>query len=770
MATMTTSKGEPIMNAWLQWFRRLTWVGIAANLGFILPALFQPDLFDAILGPGAAALSYVWLGNAGLMLGLATMLYIPAGVDPIRYRLYAWLSVAGRAMAATFWIWQNSRWDLPGPIQQFWMMDATFSVIFLVLLTFGFRGTTRTAEPVETPASPSSLTAFRVVLWITIAAELAFAIPGVLVPDRVAAWLQTSQVAFNYVWLGNAALLLLQIAVFSLPVLSDPVRLRVYAWLGVFARASLAVFWLVQLFRWNLTGPSWLLFAVEAILAVALAITLHRLLPATSRFSFGNLSGFFSGLAANVGRVLRSPLDLGLATIVLIVGGLLSYGIYVNLIKAEPDTVYADPADQFKYGAIGLSMANRVPEYLWKVMPEVCPDLMPGPGGWASLGMLFEEGKDLPVGMSRRQIGYPSVEPNCAFCHTGGFRTTADAPQQIALGAPAHQLDLQSFQWFLYNCAKDPRFTTENVLSKIQEVEDLSWFQTQVYRFAVIPIAKSGLEMQAADYEWQKSRPQQGRGRTDTFNPTKITVFHIPDDGTIGTVDLPAIWNQKERVGLHLHWDGNNNDITERNYAAAMAIGATPDSVLQSHFDMVTNFVLELPPPKFPYPVDQAKAQRGAAIFQSNCADCHACGAPKTGQVTPIAEVATDPHRLASFTPGLVTAFHSIEEKPFVFGSYEKTEGYANLPIDGTWARAPYLHNGSVPTLWDLLQPVENRPVKFYRGSDVYDPVKMGFVTDQPTSYELDTTVPGNSNMGHLYGTQLTDEQKWDLIEFLKTF
>lgn len=764
------------MNAWLVWFRRLTWIGIAANLGFILPALFQPDLFDAMLGPGTSALSYVWLGGAGLMLALATMFYMPAGKDPVRYRLYAWLSVAGRGMAAAFWIWQSFRWNLPGPIQQFWIMDAVFGAIFLVLLTLGFRGAGGAAAASTEPAaaSPSGLTAFRAVLWITVAAEMAFAIPALVIPERVAAWLGTSQVADNYMWMGNAALLLLQVGIFSLPVLSGPVRLRVYAWLAVAARAAMAVFWLTQILRWDLTGNNILLFAVEAVLAIALAVTLHRILPATHRFGPANLAGFFRGLAADVGRVLRSPLDAGLAAVVLIAGGLFSYGVYVNLIKAEPDVVYADPVDQFKYGAIGLSEANRIPEYLWKVMPDVCPDLLPGPGGWASLGLLFEEGKELPVGFSRREIGYPSVEPNCAFCHTGGYRTSAEAPQQIALGAPAHQLDLQAFQWFLYKCAMDPRFTTDNVLAKIQEVEDLGWFEAQVYRFAIIPFAKSGLEMQAAAYAWQNSRPQQGRGRTDTFNPTKITVFHIPDDGTIGTVDLPAIWNQKARIGMHLHWDGNNDDIRERNYAAAMAIGATPDSVLQSHFDMVTNFVLELPPPRFPFPVDQAGAQRGAAIFQAHCADCHAFGSPNVGKVTPITAVATDPHRLQSFTPGLVTAFHSIHEQPFVFGSYSKTEGYANLPIDGTWARAPYLHNGSVPTLWDLLQPAENRPARFYKGYEVYDPVNMGFVSDgeaaRSAGFLLDTTVPGNSNVGHLYGTQLTDEEKKDLIEFLKTF
>jgi hypothetical protein len=760
------------MNTWLQWFRRLTFVGIAANLGFILPAIFQPDVFDAVLGPGSSALSYAWLANAGLVLGIATIFYIPAGKDPIKYRLYAWLSVAGRAMASLFWLWQNGRWNLPGPVQGFWVMDGVFSLIFLVLLTLGFRNNpaAKAVPAAEAPASATDLTRFGWVLRITVILELAFAIPGLLAPAQVAEWLQTSLVPYNYVWLGNAALLLIQIAIFSLPAASDPVRYRVYAWLAVASRAALCVFWITQIVRWDLAGPSRAFFFVEGVLAIAMTFFLHRGLPSHYKLDLSNLATFFRGLFADVGRVLRSPVDLVLAMLVVAVGGLFAYGVYVNLIKAEPEVAYTDQAEQFKYGAIGLSMANRIPEYVWKVLPDVCPDLLPGPGGWASLGMIYEDGKELPVGIARREIGYPSVEPNCAFCHTGAYHTSSDAPQQIALGAPAHQLDLQAFQWFLYDCAKDPRFTADNLLTKIQATEDLSWFQTQVYRYAILPFAKSGLEMQASDYSWQKSRPAQGRGRTDTFNPTKITVFHLPDDGTIGTVDLPAIWNQQARVGMHLHWDGNNNDIQERNYAAAMAIGATPDSVIQANFDKVTQFVLQLPPPKYPFPVDTARAERGWALFQSNCANCHAFGSPEVGRVTPLAAVGTDPHRLASFTPGLVTAFHSIHENPFIFGSYSKTEGYANLPIDGTWARAPYLHNGSVPTLWDLLQPVEKRPAKFYKGYGVYDPVKVGFVSDQPTSYLLDTTVAGNSNEGHLYGTELSDEEKQDLIEFLKTF
>jgi hypothetical protein len=100
------------------------------------------------------------------------------------------------------------------------------------------------------------------------------------------------------------------------------------------------------------------------------------------------------------------------------------------------------------------------------------------------------------------------------------------------------------------------------------------------------------------------------------------------------------------------------------------------------------------------------------------------------------------------------------------------------LPLDGLWLRAPYLHNGSVPTLRDLLEPSAKRPGKFYRGDDVYDAVNVGFVCNVAqrgdTRYFLyDTTVPGNGNQGHEgkeYGTELPAADKQALIEFLKTF
>jgi hypothetical protein len=111
-----------------------------------------------------------------------------------------------------------------------------------------------------------------------------------------------------------------------------------------------------------------------------------------------------------------------------------------------------------------------------------------------------------------------------------------------------------------------------------------------------------------------------------------------------------------------------------------------------------------------------------------------------------------------------------IERKGLV---EENLIGY-NIPfLDGLWLRAPYLHNGSVPTLRDLLSPPETRPKKFWRGYDLYDAVNVGFIATGPAAERrgsaYDTTLRSNGNGGHVFGTALPDADKDALLEYLKT-
>ncbi|NWE47981.1 hypothetical protein [Pseudomonas gingeri] len=615
---------------------------------------------------------------------------------------------------------------------------------------------------------------FQRFIWIGIVMNMVFALPALFAPA-----LLTSVVGLPPVlsdpWLENAGMLLVGISVFYMPSGFNARRFPIHSWLCVLTRLIAVAFWIYLIDTSNQASVFFPMLMGDLSMFLILGILLYLGSPPAERPWALLASGWHSWCHGWAVRWQRHGFRVGLLVTVLVLG-FIGYQTWYNMLRVVPEEKFASDEDHFKYAAIGLGIEARIPYYLFAVLPQMCPEKMPRAGaGWESFGFLYENGRDLPIGMAKRQIGYPTVEPNCALCHTGSYRASASDVARPIATAPANTLQLQAFQWFAYDCASDPKFTTDAVMTAINGKFQLGFFERLYNRYLIIPMAKTALLKQKQAYAWQKLRPAQGPGRTDTFNPTKMVVFGFPDDSTIGTVDLPQIWNQKPREALYLHWDGNNNDIHERNYAAAMAVGATPQSVLPASFNRVTNWLLGTKPPAWPFALDQARVAQGKPIWDNNCAGCHEFGKADTGQVTTrIDQLGTDPHRLDSFTVGLVQAFHGFKKPPFDFNAYRKTQSYSNTPTDGVWMRAPYLHNGSVPSLWDLLQTPDKRPVAFSTGSDVYDPVKVGFVTsgqqvEAPGYFKYDTRLEGNHNSGHLYGTQLTDAEKWALIEFMKT-
>jgi len=99
---------------------------------------------------------------------------------------------------------------------------------------------------------------------------------------------------------------------------------------------------------------------------------------------------------------------------------------------------------------------------------------------------------------------------------------------------------------------------------------------------------------------------------------------------------------------------------------------------------------------------------------------------------------------------------------------WRTTSNYAARPLAAIWATPPYLHNGSVPTLYDLLLPGDQRPESFTLGHRDFDPVKVGFTRDGKGTFRFDTKVCGNRNTGHEYGTKLSDVERYELVEYLK--
>jgi hypothetical protein len=310
---------------------------------------------------------------------------------------------------------------------------------------------------------------------------------------------------------------------------------------------------------------------------------------------------------------------------------------------------------------------------------------------------------------------------------------------------------------------------------------------------AAIAIMRDRVLALAGRFDWVFEQHEWGPGRVDTFNSAKV-IFNFPmahlDPAELNApADFPSIWRQRQRKEpreMQLHWDGNNSLVEERNKSAAFGTGTTPPTIDLARIKRVEDWLLDAKPPPFAdfFAIDAALAARGAPIYQAYCAACHGASGSdfsgeRVGQVMPLAAIGTDRRRLDSYTYTLAANQATLYAGyPWRFTHFRKTHGYANLPLDGLWLRAPYLHNGSVPSLRDLLEPAANRPQSFYRGNDLYDPLKVGFVSDLAqangrTFFRIDTALPGNGNSGHegkAYGTELSADEKTALLEFLKTF
>jgi mono/diheme cytochrome c family protein len=448
--------------------------------------------------------------------------------------------------------------------------------------------------------------------------------------------------------------------------------------------------------------------------------------------------------------------------------------------RSAPVTAQDDIVSHFKYGSVGTEVTVGLPYAIWRVLPVLFADKLPNrPGeGYERLGFVFESNppQGRPIGTTYVEDRVALVGLNCATCHTGVLRETPTSPRQIIAGMPAHQMDLQGYANFLTAAAQDPRFEAGTIIDAIRKLDpDFSFFSSLLYRFILVKRTRDGILARAEQNSWFNDRPPQGPGRVDTFNPYKrLFKFDLKADLSVGTADLPPLFNQRIRQGMWLHWDGNNNQVEERNKSAAIGAGATEVSLDLASLDRVAQWTLDLPPPAYPAArIDRAKVEKGGQVYQAACARCHAPDGAQVGQVTPLAEIGTDPERVRSFTEALAAQMNTIGTgKPWKFSHFRKTDGYANMPLDGVWLRAPYLHNGSVPNLRTLLFP-EERPASFYRGYDVYDWQRVGFVSDgqeaEKNGVRFDTRQRGNGNAGHVYGRELPPADREALIEYLKT-
>jgi mono/diheme cytochrome c family protein len=249
-------------------------------------------------------------------------------------------------------------------------------------------------------------------------------------------------------------------------------------------------------------------------------------------------------------------------------------------------------------------------------------------------------------------------------------------------------------------------------------------------------------------------------------------------------VDAPPFWNVRRKH--HLYADGfaaKSHRLLLQFVMLPRNSGATLRG-WEEEFRDILAWIESLEPPRYPWPVDRPLAEAGRIVFEETCARCHGTygsGGAYPNRVVALEDIGTDPDRLKS-----LTAAHRRKMQDGWFGDYGSDAyvidpgGYAAPPLNGIWASAPYLHNGSVPTLWHLLRPAR-RPIVWQRTEDGYDRSRVGLEVmafdEVPSSAAssaekrefFDTRQPGKGAQGHLFPEALTEDEKEAVLEYLKT-
>lgn len=245
--------------------------------------------------------------------------------------------------------------------------------------------------------------------------------------------------------------------------------------------------------------------------------------------------------------------------------------------------------------------------------------------------------------------------------------------------------------------------------------------------------------------------------------------------------DVPAWWLLKKKHALYYNALGRG-DFARLSSASAMLTMADSAEArrVDSHLVNVIAWIRTLQPPPYPFAIDTPLAAKGKMVFEKNCSKCHGTyGQQPTypNRVVELSRIGTDPLLAQAYQK--YPEYHTWYNRSwFAQGPYKgelrPTSGYIAPPLDGIWATAPYLHNGSVPTVADLLNSAQ-RPKYWRRSFDNsdYDLERLGWryrTEEKPSSPgTYDTTLPGYGNSGHTFGDRLSDEERRAVIEYLKT-
>jgi len=252
-------------------------------------------------------------------------------------------------------------------------------------------------------------------------------------------------------------------------------------------------------------------------------------------------------------------------------------------------------------------------------------------------------------------------------------------------------------------------------------------------------------------------------------------------------VSVPPWWRMAKKPAMFNLGEGRLDHARIMMSASMLCSDSIEElETIDRYASDVRAYIASLTPPAYPFPIDSDLLEPGRDVFIDNCSVCHGtyeAGGEYPARLVPIEQIGTD-STLVDFAHGAGAPYIDWFNRSY-YGSLSQMApgpGYVAPPLDGIWATAPFLHNGSVPTIAMVLNSAE-RP-QFWKHDvsdasepDSYDQVRLGWAHSELDAgksgvddvHIYDTTLPGYTNQGHLFGDHLSEEQRRAVIEYLKT-
>lgn len=379
---------------------------------------------------------------------------------------------------------------------------------------------------------------------------------------------------------------------------------------------------------------------------------------------------------------------------------------------------------------------------------------------------------ELPYNLTSHvtQRGVEVVAPNCLTCHAAQFNG------RLIVGLGNESADF----------TRDPSVAVESAGTHVSsEAEAAEWRKFADRTKAIAPYVTTdtvGVNP-AVNLTWALFAHRDAKSLAWSPKP----LLEPPPRQPL-PVSVPPWWRMRKKNAMFYTGAGRGDHARMMILASALCTDNVEEArAIDSYAPDIRAYLASIEPPKYPFAIDRALAARGRKAFESNCSSCHGTyGENETYPNLVIAAeaIGTDPLLARAATDGKEERFLRWAQRSF-YGENARlapAPGYYAPPLDAVWASAPYLHNGSVPTLEGLLDSAK-RPKYWLRSFDSsdYNPRTLGWnYRELPHGKEAendpkrrsriyDTTLPGYSNQGHTIGDALTEEERAAILEYLKT-